>query len=136
MACATPMQAGCLDSGFGGGSFCGGSFGRGRASRCSLGRCGPGGNMSSGGALVTEPRHTLLSARAFSYVSAGFGLGGGGAGAARKHRAGQNKSGDEKDEETKPKCHESHCHLGYLGFYFYFSIRFSVARLSDLSCLI
>src|SRR5437868_1218672 len=71
--------------------------------------------MLFGGALVAEPGHTLLGARAFGYVSAGFGLGGGGAGAARKQRAGQNKTGDEKDKETKPKCHESHCHLGYPG---------------------
>src|SRR5689334_19088244 len=92
--------------------------------------------MLFGGALVAEPGHTLLGARAFSYVSAGFGFGGGGAGAARKYRARQNKSADEKDEETKPKCHESHCHLGTRVFCFLCSIRFSVVRLSDLSCLI
>jgi|ERR1051326_7521677 hypothetical protein len=92
--------------------------------------------MLFGCALVAEPGHTLLGARAFGYVSAGFGLGGGGAGAARKQRAGQNKSGDEEDEETKPKCHESHCHLGYLGFCFYLFVlcRFSVVRLCDLPC--
>ena len=85
--------------------------------------------MLFGGALVAEPGHTLLSARAFSYVSAGFGFGGSGAGAARKQCAGHNKTGDEKDEETKPKCHESHCHLGTRVDFF--SMRFSVARLSD-----
>jgi len=70
--------------------------------------------MLFGGALVAEPRHALLGARAFGYVSAGFGFGGGGgAGAASPQPAGQNKSGDEEDEETKPKCHWSHCHLGY-----------------------
>ena len=93
--------------------------------------------MLFGGALVAEPGHTLLGARAFSYVSGGFGFGGGGAGAARKQRAGQNKTGDEKDKETKPKCHESHCHLGYPGFCFYLfysSMRFSVVSLSDLIC--
>jgi hypothetical protein len=85
--------------------------------------------MLFGGALVTEPRHALLGARAFGYVSAGFGFGGGsGAGAARQQPAGQNKSGDEEDEETKAKCHWSHCHLGYPGFLFFFlcSMRFSV----------
>jgi hypothetical protein len=46
-------------------------------------------------------------------VSAGFGFGGGGAGTACQQRAGQNKSGDEEDEETKAKCHWSHCHQGY-----------------------
>ena len=69
--------------------------------------------MLFGGALVAEPGHTLLGARAFGYVSAGFGFCGGGAGAARQQRAGRNKSGGEEDEETKPKCHGSHCHLGY-----------------------
>jgi hypothetical protein len=72
--------------------------------------------MLFAGALVAEPGHTLLGASAFSYVSAGFGFGGG-TGAARKQRAGQNKGGDEENEETTPKCHEGHCHLG---FYFYF----------------
>jgi hypothetical protein len=77
--------------------------------------------MLFGGALVAEPRHALLGARAFGYVSAGFGFGGGGgAGAASPQPAGQNKSGDEEDEETKPKCHWSHCHLGYSGFLFFF----------------
>ena len=74
--------------------------------------------MLFGGALVAKLGHTLLGAGAFSNVSAGFGLGGG-AGAARKHRTGQNKSGDEEDKETKPKCHGSHYHLGYPGFCFY-----------------
>src|SRR6478735_1918134 len=69
--------------------------------------------MLFGGALVAEPGHTLLGARAFGYVSAGFGFGGSGVGAARQQRARRNKSGDEEDEETKPKCHWSHCHLGY-----------------------
>jgi len=120
MACATPVQAGRLDRGFAGNGPCSSGFGRGRASRCSLGRCGPGGNMSSGGALVPKPGHTFLGASAFSYVSAGLGFGGGGAGAARKQRAGQNNSGDEEDEETKPKCHESHCHLSTRVSVFYF----------------
>ena len=81
--------------------------------------------MLFGGALVAEPGYTLLGARAFSYVSAGFGFGGsGGAGAARKQRAGQNKTGDEEDKETKPKCH-GHCHLGYPGKKFlYFCLWF------------
>jgi hypothetical protein len=90
--------------------------------------------MLFGGALVTEPGHSLLGARAFGYVSGGFGFGGG-AGAAPKQRAGHNKGGDEEDKETKPKCHGSHCHLGYPGFCFYLffcSIRFSAVSLSDL----
>ena len=76
--------------------------------------------MLFGGALVAEPRHALLGARAFGYVSAGFGFGGGGVGAARQQRARRKKSGNEEDEETKPKCHWSHCHLGYSGFLFFF----------------
>jgi hypothetical protein len=77
--------------------------------------------MLFGGALVAEPRHALLGARAFGYVSAGFGFGGGGgAGAASPQPAGQNKSGDEEDDETKPKCHGSDRHLGYSGFLFFF----------------
>jgi hypothetical protein len=79
--------------------------------------------MLLGCALVTEPGHTLLGARAFSDVSGGFGFGGG-TGTAPKQRAGRNKSGDEEDEETKPKCHGSHCHLGYPGFLFLFVLLF------------
>jgi hypothetical protein len=92
--------------------------------------------MLFGGALVAETGHTLLGARAFGHVSAGFGFCGGSVGAARQQRAGRNKSGGEEDEETKPKCHWSHCHLGYpkkiLFFYVFNAIpgRF----LSDLPC--
>ena len=94
--------------------------------------------MFFGGALMAESRHALLGARAFGYVSAGFGFGGGGAGAARQQCAGQNKSGDEEDDETKPKCHWSHCHLGYPKKIFCTAVdgstRFSVASFV-LMCL-
>ena len=76
--------------------------------------------MLFGGALVAETGHTLLGARAFGHVSAGFGFCGGSVGAARQQRAGRNKSGGEEDEETKPKCHGSDRHLGYPGFLFFF----------------
>src|SRR5579864_8481204 len=70
--------------------------------------------MLSGGALVTQPGHTLLGVGAFSDVSAGLGFGGGaGAWCERERTAGQAKNGNEKDEEPKTKCHWNHCHPGY-----------------------